>query len=134
MNFPGHVYSITKVDPKSKYVWLLNPWGQKELTDNSKDSKKLTKRELLDHKKPKYGEFYMEIEDFFQSFNLLSICYIPGDGLAWQEKKEYGSWIPNVSAGRARQESVRLLKFYLRGGGALCVDMGFYSGIFWESG
>ena len=100
LNFPGHVYSITRVDPKSNSVWLLNPWGEKELTDNSKESKKLTKRELLDHKKPKYGEFYMEIEDFVQSFNLLSICHIPGDGLAWNEEKEYGSWIPNVSAGR----------------------------------
>ena len=111
LNVPGHVYSITQVDPKSKSVWLLNPWGREERTDNSKERKKLTKRELLDHKKSKDGEFYMDIEDFVQSFDLLSICHIPG--LAWHEEKEYGSWIANVSAGRAPLESVRLLKFYL---------------------
>ena len=69
-------------------------------SDNPKAWDKFTKQELLDLKKSKGGEFYLDIKEFVRDFDQLSICHLSlKPGLKWHEEKEYGSWIANFSAG-----------------------------------
>ena len=88
-------------------------------SDNPKAWDKFTKQELLDLKKSKGGEFYIDIKDFVRIFNQLSICHLSlKPELKWHEEKEYGSWTANAgmyNVYRAPLVPVRLLSFYFGG-------------------
>uniref|UniRef100_A0A3P8WUI9 Calpain catalytic domain-containing protein n=1 Tax=Cynoglossus semilaevis TaxID=244447 RepID=A0A3P8WUI9_CYNSE len=116
-----HTYSVTAVtevtylDAKVRLIRLFNPWGSQEWTGNWSD-----KSDLWDSVSPEDqqkrlnrsdGEFWMELKDFCQFFNILSISsenpnFIDGDvNCQWECMIYEGSWVAGKSAGGAMQVS-----------------------------
>lgn len=104
----GHAYSVTRVTEvwhqgsKVKLIRLLNPWGEQEWNGKWSDSSDLWK-ELSTEDRAKCdnsdnGEFWIELEDFFQNFDTLSVCcenpnFMDGDlGCQWQLMIHDGTW------------------------------------------
>lgn len=103
-----HAYSITKATEvyfrgsKVKLLRLLNPWGSGEWNGNWSDSSPLWKQVSHEDRakcnKDENGEFWIELEDFFQNFDCLTICcenpnFMDGDlSCQWQLMIHEGNW------------------------------------------
>merc|ERR1739838_119389 len=117
----AHAYSITGVtevfDGRSKVrlVRVMNPWGEKEWngkwSDNSSVWDRLSSEDKAKCVKKDDGEFWMELEDFCQHYQILTICcenpnFIDGDvTVQWKVMIYDGEWIAGRTAGGSLNNS-----------------------------
>ncbi|XP_067464406.1 calpain-1 catalytic subunit-like [Thunnus thynnus] len=111
----SHAYSVTAVTEveyygsKVKLVRIMNPWGRQEWNGKWSDKSDMWSRISPDDRAKctdrEDGEFWMELEDFCQYFNMLSVCcenpnFLDGDFTCqWKCMIYDGSWISGKSAG-----------------------------------
>ncbi|XP_078236225.1 calpain-12 [Pogona vitticeps] len=112
----GHAYSITGIhklyfdDRQVRLLRLRNPWGHREWNGRWIDNSPLwgavapELREKL-HVQRRDGEFWMQLIDFIQYFDVLEICHFnadaPGEGVSsrWNTDCFQGRWVKGYSAG-----------------------------------
>ncbi|XP_035522743.1 calpain-2 catalytic subunit-like [Morone saxatilis] len=111
----GHAYSVTAVTEveyygsKVKLVRVMNPWGQTEWNGKWSDKSDLWQKVRPEDREKcsvrNDGEFWMELEDFYNYFVMLSICcenpnFLDGDFTCqWKCMIYDGSWVAGRSAG-----------------------------------
>ncbi|XP_013878315.1 calpain-12 [Austrofundulus limnaeus] len=121
----GHAYAITdtdKVKAGQDEVLLLrlrNPWGFIEFCGSWSDKCKewevmeQSEKERIELKLQEDGEFWISIDDFSKTFNVVELCSVSPDSLddvdtpstqsTWTISEHKGSWVPGSTAGGSRK-------------------------------
>ncbi|XP_058123078.1 calpain-A-like [Anopheles ziemanni] len=127
----GHEYTVTKIVKSIQHdvelICIRNPWGKKEWngdwsdkSDNWKivSDEKIRKLNVVKED----GEFWMDIKDFVEYFDDISICYQSPNGFAESRSKEksswttvcqHGKWIRDRTAGGSDEETFYMNPQYL---------------------
>lgn len=119
----GHAYTVTKIAcveigyREIKLIRVRNPWGNEvewrgSFSDNSYEWKRISDdvKKELDYKNLPNGEFWMNFDDFYKSFDSLQICEVTPDAysdellkednnLEWKLAAYHGEWVPGESSG-----------------------------------
>ncbi|XP_037534124.1 calpain-12 [Nematolebias whitei] len=121
----GHAYAITDTDKVKRgldevlLLRLRNPWGFVEFcgswSDKCKewDDMEQSEKERIELKLQEDGEFWMSVDDFSRTFNVVELCSVSPDSLdeedtstvqsTWTISEHKGSWLPGSSAGGSRK-------------------------------
>jgi len=96
-------------------VRVMNPWGEKEWngkwSDQSSEWDRVSSEDKAKCVKKNDGEFWMELEDFCQNFQILTVCcenpnFIDGDvTVQWKVMIYDGEWIAGRTAGGSLNNS-----------------------------
>ncbi|XP_015806915.1 calpain-12 [Nothobranchius furzeri] len=122
----GHAYAITnsdKVMKGSEEVLLLrlrNPWGFVEFcgswSDKCKDWDETdqAEKDRIKLKLEEDGEFWISIDDFSKTFNMVELCSMSPDSLeedtaagqsTWTVSEHKGTWVSGSTAGGSRKNN-----------------------------
>ncbi|KAM3601275.1 uncharacterized protein V6R79_010153 [Siganus canaliculatus] len=117
----AHAYSVTGVTEvnyygtKEKLVRVMNPWGKTEWKGKWSDKSDAWERVSPEDREKcadrEDGEFWMEMEQFCNHFNILTICcenpnFIDGDlSCQWKSMTYDGRWVAGRSAGGSLSNS-----------------------------